>query len=198
MRLSYYKKGFTLTELLVVIAIISVLATGAATVYTSQIQKARDSSRIQSMKALEWALQQVYSDNFEYPSTAEDMKEGSFWKEVSKYMDLLPKDPKSGNPCNIGTNNTWSPCDFYYSVANDDNGIAQGYYNLNSGLENGWNVDRIATNDNGVMRARYEIWTGKNDLTFKNIDTDNFSINSCKNHNLEGVTWVVVKWSCAP
>jgi prepilin-type N-terminal cleavage/methylation domain-containing protein len=52
MRLQYNKKGFTLIELLVVITIIGILATGAVTVYTSQIQKARDTTRITSMNAL--------------------------------------------------------------------------------------------------------------------------------------------------
>jgi type II secretory pathway pseudopilin PulG len=36
----------------VVITIIGILATGAVTVYTSQIQKARDTTRITDMKAL--------------------------------------------------------------------------------------------------------------------------------------------------
>ncbi|MDR1945201.1 MAG: type II secretion system GspH family protein, partial [Candidatus Peribacteria bacterium] len=39
------KLAFTLIELLVVITIIGILAVGSVTVYTSQIQKARDSSR---------------------------------------------------------------------------------------------------------------------------------------------------------
>jgi general secretion pathway protein G len=56
------KKGFTLIELLVVITIIGILATGATTVYTSQIQKARDTTRISDMKALQSAIEQVYQD----------------------------------------------------------------------------------------------------------------------------------------
>ncbi|MGB2110743.1 MAG: type IV pilin protein, partial [Patescibacteria group bacterium] len=40
MKLQSIKKGFTLIELLVVITIIGILATGATTVFTSQIQKA--------------------------------------------------------------------------------------------------------------------------------------------------------------
>jgi len=46
-------KAFTLIELMVVITIIGILATGAVSVYTSQIQKARDSNRITSLKALQ-------------------------------------------------------------------------------------------------------------------------------------------------
>jgi prepilin-type N-terminal cleavage/methylation domain-containing protein len=44
--------GFTLIELLVVITIIGILATGATSVYTSQIQKARDSTRISDIHIL--------------------------------------------------------------------------------------------------------------------------------------------------
>ena len=45
------KKAFTLIELLVVITIIGILATGATAVYTSQIQKARDTTRINDLEA---------------------------------------------------------------------------------------------------------------------------------------------------
>lgn len=46
-------RGFTLIELLVVITIIGILATGATATYTSQIQKARDTTRINDVKALQ-------------------------------------------------------------------------------------------------------------------------------------------------
>lgn len=47
------KKAFTLIELLVVITIIAILATGATTVYTAQIQKARDSTRFTDLNAVQ-------------------------------------------------------------------------------------------------------------------------------------------------
>jgi prepilin-type N-terminal cleavage/methylation domain-containing protein len=47
------KRGFTLIELLVVITIIGILATGATATYTSQIQKARDTSRVNDIKAVQ-------------------------------------------------------------------------------------------------------------------------------------------------
>jgi len=61
------KLGFTLIELMVVITIIGILATGAVSVYTSQIQKARDSNRVTSIKTLQTAVEQSYSDLSEYP-----------------------------------------------------------------------------------------------------------------------------------
>ncbi len=43
-------RGFTLIELLVVITIIGILATGGVGVFTQQIQKARDTTRITDLK----------------------------------------------------------------------------------------------------------------------------------------------------
>ena len=54
------KKGFTLIELLVVITIIGILATGAVQVFTSQIQKARDATRISDITALRGGIEQAY------------------------------------------------------------------------------------------------------------------------------------------
>jgi prepilin-type N-terminal cleavage/methylation domain-containing protein len=65
------KQGFTLIELLVVITIIGILATGATTVFTSQIQKARDTTRITSMNAIKGAVEQVYQDTSRYPKSTE-------------------------------------------------------------------------------------------------------------------------------
>jgi general secretion pathway protein G len=67
MKLQRTKLGFTLIELMVVITIIGILATGAVSVYTSQIQKARDSNRVTSLKALQSSVEQAYSDVSEYP-----------------------------------------------------------------------------------------------------------------------------------
>ncbi len=60
-------KGFTLIELLVVITIIGILAVGGTTVYTSQIQKARDTTRLSDAKAFQGAVEQVFADLAVYP-----------------------------------------------------------------------------------------------------------------------------------
>ena len=67
--ITHIKKGFTLIELLVVITIIGILATGATSVYTSQIQKARDTTRVSDVKALQSAIEQYYQDKSYYPAT---------------------------------------------------------------------------------------------------------------------------------
>lgn len=61
-------RGFTLVELLVVITIIGILATGAVSVYTSQIQKARDTTRITDVEALKSGIEQAYQDTTSYPT----------------------------------------------------------------------------------------------------------------------------------
>jgi general secretion pathway protein G len=64
------KKGFTLIELLVVITIIGILATGGVAIYTSQIQKARDTTRIGDIKVIQSGVEQNYQDAGEYPLDA--------------------------------------------------------------------------------------------------------------------------------
>lgn len=87
-------RGFTLIELLVVITIIGILATGATTVYTSQIQKARDTTRINDIKALSAGIEQVYQDKGEYPTIT------GFSGAVNPYVPKIPQDPKTGQLCN--------------------------------------------------------------------------------------------------
>ena len=83
-------RGFTLIELLVVITIIGILATGATTVYTSQIQKARDTTRISDVKALQSGIEQAYQDASVYPAS------GAAFSGVAIYTPKFPKDPKTG------------------------------------------------------------------------------------------------------
>lgn len=70
MRFTQNTKGFTLIELLVVITIIGILAVGGTATYTSQIQKARDSTRMTDLSALRSGIEQYYQDYAEYPDAS--------------------------------------------------------------------------------------------------------------------------------
>lgn len=150
MKLQSIKKGFTLIELLVVITIIGILATGGTAIYTSQIQKARDSTRVTSINALKGAVEQVYQDEFEYPHA------NTFVTEVSPYLENMPSDPKHAQPCNNinGTVDCW----FAYVANVDTNGILFGSFELSTAFENQGNVTSKAERwDNWNDDARLEI-----------------------------------------
>jgi general secretion pathway protein G len=70
MKIQSIKKGFTLIELLVVITIIGILATGGVSVFTTQLQGARDSTRIGDMKLMETGVHQYFNDQGTYPPEA--------------------------------------------------------------------------------------------------------------------------------
>jgi prepilin-type N-terminal cleavage/methylation domain-containing protein len=178
MKLNKTKLGFTLIELLVVITIIGILATWAVTIYTAQIQKARDTTRINDIKALQSAIEQVYQDTAEYPHS-DAFADNATDVDVKTYMEKIPSDPKSKQTCFWG-----SSCDYLYVVAPDANSIAYGVYELSTAFENEWNVKSKAAqswNDN----LRFEIW-----LSTDSLDTANNGIISSN--------WCLqVDWSAA-
>ena len=137
------KKGFTLIELLVVITIIGILATWAVSVYTSQIQKARDSTRITSLTAIKAWVEQFYQDDGQYP-------EPLTFSWVTLYTPNLPKDPKSGQSGK-------SSFEYAYAVWPDSNTIIWQDYELSVTFENSWNLTKKAAVDGWANPNRYEI-----------------------------------------
>lgn len=152
------KKAFTLIELLVVITIIGILATWAVSVYTSQIQKARDTTRINDTEALKWWIEQFYQDNSQYPSTDATSTNWLYFTWVITYTPKLPKDPKSGEICNKWANANATACDYMYAVTTDSNGILFWEYKVSTGFENSWNINVKAAKDWGTEQNRYEVW----------------------------------------
>lgn len=144
-------KAFTLIELLVVITIIGILATGAISTYTTQIQKARDATRISDWDTLKTSIAQYYQDIAEYPT---------WWKwflswsttSVQTYLWRLPKDPKDHQSCNW-----WTRCGFAYMVSPDSNGITWWAYELSYAFEASSNREQKAAKDWGNDDKRYEI-----------------------------------------
>ena len=164
MKLQRTKLGFTLIELLVVITIIGILATGATGLYTSQIQKARDSTRITSLEALRWALEQFYNDAYEYPEGWDFGEEwdinGSTVAWIKSYLPKLPVDPKDQQNCNNAWEANDSICAFRYIVEDDKNGITNWAYEISVPFENDWNLTKNADNnkDGWDDEQRYETW----------------------------------------
>lgn len=161
------KKAFTLIELLVVITIIGILATWATTVYTSQIQKARDSTRITDLDALKMSIEQVYHDDFIYPHSDE------FYDKVSLYMDVIPWDPKNGESCNDLGWGTPVACAYSYIVDDDVNGMTYGAYEISTAFENSWNVTKKAANEFDAWNdsLRFEMGVG-NSSSSATVDTE--------------------------
>lgn len=59
--------GFTIVELLIVVVVISILAAITVVSYNGVQSRARDSKRIEKVKAIERAMELYYADNGRYP-----------------------------------------------------------------------------------------------------------------------------------
>lgn len=152
MKLQKIRSAFTLIELLVVITIIGILATGAVSVYTTQIQKARDSNRITDIEALRWGIENFYQDMSVYPLWSTNWKTAAA-VDMQDFLPVLAQDPKHNQPCN------GSRCGYVYYVWFDSLWITQGAYELSTAFENQGNITWKATNDSGNDNARLEVWT---------------------------------------
>jgi prepilin-type N-terminal cleavage/methylation domain-containing protein len=107
------KKGFTLAELLVVVAIIAVLVAIAIPIFTSQLEKAKESTDAANLRALyaETATQALENDG-----AATESKEGveltqtGDWEYIDEIADVkVDKIPTSGTVyCNIASDGTVS------------------------------------------------------------------------------------------
>ncbi len=149
------KKGFTLIELLVVITIIGILATGAVQTFTSQIQKARDTTRVSDITALRGGLEQFYQDGGEYPD------KGTAFSGVTLYVPKLPTDPKSEQSSGTST------FEYAYNVSADSNSIDNQEFEISAHFENGANTTAKAGTDGGDDPVRLEFWIDVNDTTEK-------------------------------
>ncbi len=141
-------RGFTLIELLVVITIIGILATGATAVYTSQIQKARDTTRLNDTKTLQSGIEQVFQDKGIYSAP------GSFSGDIAKYLTIIPHDPKTGQTT------TKTSFDYAYNQGKDPVTTVLGQtYELSTAFENQGNIDSKAANtvDKGNDANRLEL-----------------------------------------
>jgi len=149
MKLQKIKLGFTLIELLVVITIIGILATWATAVYTTQIQKARDSTRLGGVTILVQWIEQFYQDDWSYPVAGKWV--GDSWSiDVKDYVPNLVRDPKDHQAC-------WtSRCWYAFIVANDVSWITNWAYEISTAFESPVNRTTKASTDWWDDDLRYE------------------------------------------
>lgn len=155
------KKGFTLIELLVVVTIIGILATGWIWIYTTQMQGARDTNRLNAMKLLETANHQYFADAGEYPTSASS---GQYKTAVSQYITSFPTDPKawnvvcwwSGSEANING----KLCGNWYGISDDINSMPNARFRLATALEKKQNAGTgwMAAKDWGTLAGYYEVF----------------------------------------
>jgi len=186
-------KGFTLIEMLVVIAIIAILATGATTVYTSSLQKARDTTRFSDLSTMKSGIEQFYQDGAVYPSL-------TTFSGVAVYVPVFPKDPKTGQAGAIANTGTTAAdptyLDYSYAVGPDENDVTDQVYKLSAGLENEGNVKSKAWSDGGNDEARFEIGVlGTNGAALVVKNKGAVTANSCASPS--GLTSVIlIKGKC--
>ena len=160
------KLAFTLIELLVVITIIGILATGAVSVFTTQLQWARDSTRISDMKTIETALHQIFSDDSAYPAFSSSWE---FKTKISPFISKTLKDPKAWKTiCWEGTgstDNSTAQCDWYYNSTDDSFWLDHAAFKLWVRFEKKTNYEQKAKQgwrewDGGSIDDMYEIYAG--------------------------------------
>lgn len=153
------RKAFTLIELLVVITIIGILATGAVNVFTTQLQKARDSTRISDINALRNAVEQFYQDTSNYPKKSDKFGDDD---GIGNYIQWsAPSDPRTGS---ASANSVF---DYLYSVSPDDNTILLQEYELSTHFENQGNIANRAEWDDWDDNFRLEVWINLDDSSEK-------------------------------
>jgi len=69
-------------------------------VYTSQIAKARDTTRISDVKVIETAVVQASSDIGFFPQPIVTASATRFGTATAAYLNEIPTDPRSGQVCN--------------------------------------------------------------------------------------------------
>ena len=161
------KKGFTLVELLVVISVIGLLSTVAVVSMGTARQKARDTTRIATMKQLATGLESFYSDIGGYPAEAATTAAyaigghvlckattraagtdidntsctGTAYTTVSKYPTPVPA---SAAACTTGATFPFAAGTFNDYCYGDDKAYAAGIYGTTYQLL--WTLENAANN----------------------------------------------------
>ncbi len=134
--------------ILITVGVLIVLALIATpimnSIYQWQIEKARDTSRINDIKMIQSWLEQTYQDNAEYPSSLDD-------ENLAIFLYKIPKDSKEWEIIN------W--CTFWYTYeVLTLNKLENQWYILSTCLESKSNINKL-TLDWGIYDNKFEVFT---------------------------------------
>jgi len=151
------QSGFTLIELMVVMAIIAILATAGLSAYTGYIKKARDTTRIADLAALNTIVLGQLGSTGEVPKTAGDVNTAA--NTANNSTDI--QDPLDGTAACLDTASgaTVIACHYEYKVCDSGTGYA-----LATRFESSANQPMYANDDAGAAAAdatRFEMGTCK-------------------------------------
>jgi len=137
------QSGFTLIELMVVMAIIAILATAGLAAYTGYIKKARDTTRIADLRALNTVVLTDMAADGLPPADAAALGVAILAQNNGKAI----KDPlTTKNSCLPATEFALELCEYIYAVCDSGTGYA-----LMAKFESDSNRSSLyAENDSGV------------------------------------------------
>lgn len=118
--------GFTVVELLIVIVILAILAAMVTSAYTGTHEKARDTTRLNDITAIQESLQTYRASKGTYPvavdgpyggwdTSADTGKAFLTNLQQSGYMDNVPKDPTNTGPIGGDLTTGYRYQYYYYS-----------------------------------------------------------------------------------
>lgn len=157
------RRGFTLIELLVVVAIMGILMAAVVLAINPAevMKKSRDATRLSDMVSLRQAIDFAVADGVELTQTVvpgdstagSRVTTGAGWVnvDVSKYLSVLPVDPRNGSPFTDALGNSITEGEYLYA----SDGSA---YELNCYLESADNLSKYE-NDGGSDDTMYEVGT---------------------------------------
>jgi prepilin-type N-terminal cleavage/methylation domain-containing protein len=146
--------GFTLIELMVVMAIIAILATAGLSAYTGYLKKARDTTRIADISAINNIVMGMTNpSNGASPDTV--AKVGNAIKDANNNVDLLDPMAWKAVCLSTATGNTLGVCTYWYAQCDEGTGYA-----IATTFESKTNQGLYATDPTGLVAASVAGATG--------------------------------------
>jgi len=158
--------AFTSIELLIVINILWMLAIWTTSIYTNQLEKAKDSTRVKDINNIRTWIVSLYSSLARYPwestslnptcdTNADDSNSNLNCIVINNFIPSLPKDKKSWTSAN------WSPLDYLYNFGYTKFWGSWSVYEISCWIESSLSKDMASAWDNWTDNNRVEVydWT---------------------------------------